>query len=90
MPTVRCPRFQSSSIRPNLVRANSYNSYSQSDVLHPHTAVALQWFGLALKFEIVQDQLEVQGYQMYAVEKWYDLIRTSFLKFTLYKDRRAQ
>jgi hypothetical protein len=32
--------------------------------------VGLEWIGIPCKFEVVQEQLEIEGYQMYAVEKW--------------------
>jgi len=31
---------------------------------------ALEWIGLPLAFDVVHDELQVNGYQMYAVEKW--------------------
>ncbi|KAK7061736.1 hypothetical protein R3P38DRAFT_2831259 [Favolaschia claudopus] len=34
------------------------------------TDVANDWIGLPLHFEIETDRLELQGYQIYAVEKW--------------------
>lgn len=30
-----------------------------------------EWLGLPLRFDVVQECLQVEGYQMYAVEKWY-------------------
>jgi hypothetical protein len=33
--------------------------------------VGSEWLGKPCKFEIVQEQLQIEGYQMYAVEKWY-------------------
>ena len=30
-----------------------------------------EWLGVPYKFEIVQEELQIDGYQMYAVEKWY-------------------
>lgn len=34
--------------------------------------LGMEWIGTACKFEIVQEQLQIEGYQMYAVEKWYE------------------
>ncbi|KAJ7180109.1 hypothetical protein C8R43DRAFT_1117442 [Mycena crocata] len=34
------------------------------------TDVANDWIGLPLRFDIVTDRLELEGYQIYAVEKW--------------------
>lgn len=36
----------------------------------------MQWLGKACKFEIVQEHLQIEGYQMYAVEKWCELCFT--------------
>lgn len=33
-------------------------------------AIGLRWLGKPLRFEIVQEKLQISGYQMYAVEKW--------------------
>ena len=33
-------------------------------------SVGLEWFGLPAQFEIVALDIELEGYQMYAVEKW--------------------
>ncbi len=33
-------------------------------------ATALEWLGLPLNFDVVEHQLQIDGYQMYAVEKW--------------------
>jgi hypothetical protein len=35
------------------------------------TDTAKDWIGLPLRFEIVTDRLELKGFQIYAVEKWY-------------------
>ena len=32
--------------------------------------IAQEWFGLPLAFDVVHDELQVDGYQMYAVQKW--------------------
>jgi hypothetical protein len=36
-----------------------------------NTSLAQHWLGLPLHFHLVQDLLQINGYQMYAVEKWY-------------------
>jgi hypothetical protein len=33
-----------------------------------------EWIGLPLRFEVVEETLEIEGYQMYAVEKWYVVV----------------
>jgi hypothetical protein len=32
--------------------------------------VGSRWVGLPLRFEIVEESLEIEGYQLFAVEKW--------------------
>ncbi|KAF7301688.1 hypothetical protein MIND_00734300 [Mycena indigotica] len=34
------------------------------------TEIAQQWIGLPLHFDIVTDRVQLEGYQIYAVEKW--------------------
>lgn len=36
----------------------------------PGRNTALEWLGLPLAFDVMHDELEIDGYQMYAVEKW--------------------
>lgn len=36
----------------------------------PTSSVAQEWLGLSLHFDIVEERVQVKGYQMYAVEKW--------------------
>lgn len=33
-------------------------------------SVSIDWIGDGRRFEVVEDQLEVEGFQLYAVEKW--------------------
>lgn len=37
----------------------------------PSHDTALEWLGLPLNFDLLHDHLEIEGYQMYAVEKWF-------------------
>jgi hypothetical protein len=39
--------------------------------------IGTEWLGIPLKFEVVEDQIEVEGFQMYAVEKWCVLLPPS-------------
>jgi hypothetical protein len=32
--------------------------------------MSVDWIGSGCRFEVVEEQLELSGYQMYAVEKW--------------------
>jgi hypothetical protein len=32
--------------------------------------VGMEWLGKPCRFEFVQESLQIEGYQMYAVEKW--------------------
>ena len=79
LPTPRSPRIKPTTTKLIRARSSSHsNSHSQSqsllDISTPpvwtsaHTGS--EWLGLPLKFDIVQDHLEIQGYQVYAVEKW--------------------
>ncbi|KAI0320823.1 hypothetical protein OF83DRAFT_1102938 [Amylostereum chailletii] len=81
MPTVRIPRpppggpsspTKSPRLRPappKISRARS-GSIAGTPEPPPTADVGIDWFGRPCKFEIVQDQLEIAGYQIYAVEKW--------------------
>ncbi|KAA1466389.1 hypothetical protein DENSPDRAFT_831206 [Dentipellis sp. KUC8613] len=51
-------------------RSASTSTHVSPEIPCTPKSVGLQWFGKTCKFEIVQDQLEVEGYQLYAVEKW--------------------
>lgn len=50
-------------------RSESNNFPSSPD---PSAALAYgaDWVGFTSKFEVVEDQVEMEGYQVYAVEKW--------------------
>jgi hypothetical protein len=37
----------------------------------PHHATGENWVAPLGKFDIEHDSVELEGYQMYAVEKWY-------------------
>ncbi|KAI0068856.1 hypothetical protein BV25DRAFT_1792230 [Artomyces pyxidatus] len=60
------------------VRAPAPPSIPKSPKIKPTTSTArrehdvgAEWFGKAgVRFEVVQEQLEIEGYQIYAVEKW--------------------
>lgn len=79
LPTVRQP--QSRQLAPsthNRARSRlSRPNGSSLDITAPlprpwsPTDVANDWIGLPLRFEIETDRLELEGYQIYAVEKWY-------------------
>ncbi|KAF7352772.1 hypothetical protein MVEN_01243800 [Mycena venus] len=81
LPTVRQPNprppaqqthSRTKSTSTKLVRPNA----SSLDVTAPlprpwsPTDIANDWIGLPLHFEIVTERLELEGYQIYAVEKW--------------------
>jgi hypothetical protein len=89
MPTVRpnagasvspphSPRLRA---MPMKLARNRSHSHSQSladadlSLLHiPSADIGLQWLGVPLKFDLIEAEVEIEGYQMYAVEKWYFLI----------------
>lgn len=75
LPTVRQPqsrppaplthhRNRSKLPRPSVDIATAPRPWSPADT-------AQDWIGLPLRFDIVTDRLELDGYQIYAVEKWY-------------------
>ncbi|KAF9453008.1 hypothetical protein P691DRAFT_802387 [Macrolepiota fuliginosa MF-IS2] len=55
-------------------RLSARQPRSRSPPIEPQSPAshdtALEWLGLPLSFDVVQAQLEIGGYQMYAVEKW--------------------
>ncbi|KAJ7228667.1 hypothetical protein GGX14DRAFT_692610 [Mycena pura] len=75
LPTVRNPESRVVA-RPSQHRTRSKltrSSTSSVDITAPlpsPTDTAHQWIGLPLHFDIVTDRLELEGYQIYAVEKW--------------------
>ncbi|KAI0053522.1 hypothetical protein FA95DRAFT_1600673 [Auriscalpium vulgare] len=87
MPTVRPPRSPSRStpaspvltaksprIKPTTskrIRSRSASSSTASPDFSAAKDLTLEWFGRASKFDIVHDTLELEGFQIYAVEKWY-------------------
>ncbi|KAF7775911.1 hypothetical protein Agabi119p4_4304 [Agaricus bisporus var. burnettii] len=52
------------------VRPSPSSSCARSPSQDPSHDTALQWLGLPLNFDVVDDHLQIEGYQMYAVEKW--------------------
>jgi hypothetical protein len=72
----RSPRLRPTAGK--LIRAKSgthssidVNSSSSHIPFLPISAdIGSEWLGIPLKFEVVEEQIEVEGYQMYAVEKW--------------------
>ncbi|KAJ6515875.1 hypothetical protein C8R45DRAFT_1140940 [Mycena sanguinolenta] len=75
LPTVRQPQSkqqQHSShtrTRSKLVRSSVDTTAPLPRPWSP-TDVAKHWIGLPLHFDIVSDRLELEGYQIYAVQKW--------------------
>ncbi|KAJ6613421.1 hypothetical protein B0H10DRAFT_2436451 [Mycena sp. CBHHK59/15] len=65
LPTVRPPRPPTAAPPPTAARAPAPLPRPPSP-----TDVAQEWIGLPLRFEIVADRHELEGYQIYAVEKW--------------------
>ncbi|THH06359.1 hypothetical protein EW146_g9636, partial [Bondarzewia mesenterica] len=54
-----------------LIRSRSTSvSLSPPEPSQQSVDVGLEWFGLSCRFEIAQEQIEIEGYQIYAVEKW--------------------
>ncbi|KAF9009063.1 hypothetical protein BDQ17DRAFT_1422232 [Cyathus striatus] len=59
------PRSRAASVSPSL--SEQVALARQNPPLHD---VASEWIGLPVHFELVHEQLEIDGYQLYAVEKW--------------------
>lgn len=80
MPTVRPPRSTSSPRIPHhktspsksRSRAGSVSTHLSSSerTERAPTPNAPDWIGGGCRFEVVEDQIELEGYQIYAVEKW--------------------
>lgn len=79
MPTVRSvkltyPRIPNSKPSPSRLGRNRAGSLSVAVVNEPQerTSVgASDWLPGGERFEVVEEQLELEGFQIYAVEKWY-------------------
>lgn len=69
IPSVRPPRPRISRTRTSRLTRNS-RSGSLSLETNPNSKESKEWMS-ALGLLIVDDQVELKGYQMYAVEKWY-------------------
>ncbi|KAJ7781220.1 hypothetical protein B0H16DRAFT_1671552 [Mycena metata] len=76
LPTVRAPRPPVPSTHHRTRSKPARPNGSSVDITAPlprpwsPTDVANDWIGLPLRFDIVTDRLELEGYQIYAVEKW--------------------
>ncbi|KAL4241904.1 hypothetical protein ABKN59_000448 [Abortiporus biennis] len=83
MPTIRAPRSpnvsprippstKSSPSKLSRSRASSVSRISQTQSPELSHAVSLpqDWIGGGCKFEVVANELELEGFQIYAVEKW--------------------
>ncbi|KAF8195869.1 hypothetical protein K438DRAFT_2017114 [Mycena galopus ATCC 62051] len=77
LPTVRQPQSRPqphnthARSRSRLVRSNpSLDLTTPLPRPSTPTDVANDWIGLPLQFDIVADRLELEGYQIYAVQKW--------------------
>lgn len=88
LPTVRGPRAHSQpplSHRSPKIKSSSSRS-SRTRLVSPppeHPEPSLTtgqlWLGKNANFEIVHDQLQLDGFQLFAVEKWFVLLSSSFL-----------
>ncbi|KAJ6485040.1 hypothetical protein C8R47DRAFT_1217080 [Mycena vitilis] len=78
LPTVRLPVVRSPApsthnrTRSKLARPNASSLDITAPLPRPWspTDTANDWIGLPLRFDIVADRRELEGYQIYAVEKW--------------------
>jgi hypothetical protein len=55
---------------PNRLKAHKHVHSNPMEAIPPH-ATEENWVTPLGKFDIEQDSVELEGYQMYAVEKWY-------------------
>jgi hypothetical protein len=57
---------------PNSLGDDYLSQFQLSSLVKPPSSsnVGTRWVGLPLRFEIVEESLEMVGYQLYAVEKW--------------------
>jgi hypothetical protein len=46
-------------------------SVTEIPLLHSPEETGSVWLGVPLKFDVLEEEVEIEGYQMYAVEKWY-------------------
>ncbi|KAJ7700120.1 hypothetical protein B0H17DRAFT_1196110 [Mycena rosella] len=77
LPTVRQPQSRlAAPLSHQRNRSKLARSSGSVDITGPlsrptsPTDTVNDWIGLPLRFEIVTDRLELEGYQIYAVEKW--------------------
>lgn len=65
------PSAKSSPARLSRSRAGSVvQSLQPSPDLSAGPQASFDWIGGGCRFEVVEDQIELEGYQIYAVEKW--------------------
>ncbi|KAJ3527194.1 hypothetical protein NM688_g8160 [Phlebia brevispora] len=63
--------LRSSPVKPSRSRAGSVvASLQPSPELSTTQTVFSDWIGSGCRFEVVEEQIELEGYQIYAVEKW--------------------
>lgn len=83
LPTVRptrlsnpSPAFKVSSAKLSPAKPSRSRAGSQGPSLQPSpdpsflATASVDWIGGGRRFEVVEDQLELAGFQLYAVEKW--------------------
>jgi hypothetical protein len=81
----RSPRLKPTTTKLIRSRSGSASFSAEPAVAPPQCDVGSEWIGLPGKFQVVQEELQIQGYQMYAVEKW--CVSLSFIsrpQFTLW------
>jgi hypothetical protein len=76
-PPSRSPKIKSSSSRSSRTRLVSPPPQPPPDPREPYLTTGQVWLGKNANFEIVQDQLQLEGFQLFAVEKWFVLQSTS-------------
>jgi hypothetical protein len=85
LPTVRAPPSISHSLKSPKIKSSSSRSSRTRLVSpppeppEPSLTTGQLWLGKNANFEIVQDHLQLDGFQLFAVEKWFVLLSPSFL-----------
>lgn len=71
----KSPKIKSSSSRSSRSRITS--PQPTPDLQDASITIGQLWLGKSANFEIIHDQLELEGFQLFAVEKWSVLVSSS-------------
>lgn len=68
--SVKLPSTKSSPSKPRSRAGSVAHSLQPSPDPNSGPQAAVDWVGGGCRFEVVEEQVELDGYQLYAVEKW--------------------